>query len=253
MTAAGASAGDAAGPAQSGTSAPGVSIGAVLTRLRPDFPDLTISKIRFLESEELVTPQRTAAGYRQFSGADIERLRYVLTAQRDHYLPLKVIKEQLDAIDRGLEPATPAPRLPRSLVVAGGPQPADFAASTEIRMTRDELLAEAGLEEGQLDEVEAFGLIEANRSGHYGAEAVLAARTVGELCELGLEPRHLKALKPAADREADMIAQLVSAQARQRDRHARARASAEAASHAATLMRLHALLVKSALARELGA
>ena len=87
----------------------------------PEFPDLSISKIRFLESEELVTPDRTASGYRQFSDADVERLRYVLAAQRDHYLPLRVIKDQLDAIDRGLEPATPAPRLPRSLVSADGP------------------------------------------------------------------------------------------------------------------------------------
>ena len=117
-----------------------LSIGAVLARLRPEFPDLSISKIRFLESEGLVTPHRTPSGYRQFSAADVERLRYVLAAQRDQYLPLRVIKDQLDAIDRGLEPATPAPRLPRSLVSADAPQPAGLAASAEVRMTRDELL-----------------------------------------------------------------------------------------------------------------
>ncbi len=79
----------------------GMSIGSVLDLLRPDFPDITISKIRFLEAEGLIRPERTPSGYRRFSVADCERLRFVLTAQRDQYLPLKVIKEQLEAIDSG--------------------------------------------------------------------------------------------------------------------------------------------------------
>ena len=235
MTAAGAS----AKPLPSG-----LSIGAVLTRLRAEFPDLSISKIRFLEAEELVTPERTPSGYRQFSPADVERLRFILTAQRDHYLPLKVIREQLDAIDRGLEPATPSARLPRSLVVAdAGPPPA-----REIRMTREELRREADLTEDEL-----FGLVEQSTHGFYGVDAVLAARTLAELLALGLEPRHLRSMRTTADREAAMVAQLVAATARKRDPDARQRASADAAAHAATLMRLHALLVKSALTREIGA
>ncbi len=121
------------------------SIGSVLGRLKSEFPDVSISKIRFLESEGLVTPHRTPSGYRQFSAADVERLRYVLAAQRDHYLPLKVIKEHLDAIDRGLEPATPSPRLPRALVSTEGPSARDFAPAAAVRMTRVELLAESGL------------------------------------------------------------------------------------------------------------
>lgn len=241
MTAAGASAGES-----------GLSIGAVLTRLRGEFPDLSISKIRFLESEQLVTPDRTSSGYRQFSAADVERLRYVLAAQRDHYLPLRVIKEQLDAIDRGLEPATPAPRLPRSLVATAGPQPKDFAASSDVQMTRDEVLAESDLSAEQLAELESFGLVTAGPGGYYDADAALAARTLAALLELGLEPRHLRQFRTAADREAAMIAQLVAAQARQRDPDARQRAGEAAASHAATVMRLHALLVKAALRRELG-
>ena len=80
---------------------PRLTIGEVLAVLRDDFPDVTISKIRYLESEDLVHPQRTASGYRKFSRADVSRLRYVLTAQRDHYLPLRVIKDHLDALDRG--------------------------------------------------------------------------------------------------------------------------------------------------------
>ena len=100
-----------------------MNIGEVLARLRPDFPDVTISKIRFLESEGLVEPQRTASGYRKFDHDDVLRLRYVLGAQRDHYLPLKVIKDHLDALDRGLEPpvqAGAAPRVPMSLVAGDG-------------------------------------------------------------------------------------------------------------------------------------
>ena len=99
---------------------PTLSIGAVLAKLKPEFDDVSISKIRFLESEGLVTPQRTAAGYRQFTHADVDRLRYVLAAQRDRYMPLKVIKDQLDAIDRGLEPDGTTARLPRSLQAAPG-------------------------------------------------------------------------------------------------------------------------------------
>lgn len=232
--------------------AAGESIGTVLARLKPEFPDLSISKIRFLEAEELVIPQRAPSGYRQYYPADIERLRYVLTAQRDHYLPLKVIKEQLDAIDRGLEPATPAPRLPRSLVVADSLHPVDFAATADIRMTRDEVLVEADLDSDQLDELAAAGLVEAEPNGYFGVDAVLAARTASELLSLGLEVRHLRSFRAAADKDASLISQLVSAQARQRDPDARQRASQAAADHAATVMRLHALLVKSALQRELG-
>src|SRR5699024_2179617 len=142
-------------------------------------------------------------------------------AQRDHYLPLKVIKEQLDAIDRGLEPATPAPRLPRSLVAADGPRPDDFAVSTTVQMTRSELLHEAELEPDQLDELEQAGLVEIEPSGYYSADAVLAARTVAELLAAGLQVRHLRSFRTAADRDADLITQLVSAQFHRKDPDAR--------------------------------
>ncbi len=230
-----------------------LSIGAVLAHLKPEFPDVSISKLRFLESEGLVTPERTPAGYRQFSQTDVHRLRYVLAAQRDHYLPLKVIKEQLDAIDRGLEPATPSARLPRSLVVASGPRPEDFADTTiGVRMTRVELLADAELTSAQLRELEGFGLVSPGPGGYYDADAALLARTVAELVGEGLEPRHLRQFRTAADREASLVAQLVAAQARQKDPDARERAEATAAQLAAVVLRLHALLVKSSLRRELG-
>ncbi len=231
---------------------PTLSIGAVLTRLKPEFPDLAISKIRFLESEGLVTPHRTPSGYRQFSAADVERLRYVLAAQRDHYLPLKVIKDQLEAIDRGLEPGTPEARLPSSVVAADGPSPRDFAATTQIRMTRAELLAQSGLTATSLVELEQFGLIAAGPGGYFDADTVLVAGTAAELLAVGLEPRHLRSFRTAADREATLITQLVSAQAHQRDPDARERAAAEAAQLASTVLRLHAQLVKAGLRRDLG-
>ena len=234
------------------SSNPSRSIGAVLTRLQPEFPEVSISKIRFLESEGLVTPHRTPSGYRQFSAADVERLRYVLGAQRDQYLPLRVIKDQLDAIDRGLEPGTPEARLPRSLSIADGPSPRDFAASSQVRMTRSELLAQSGLTATSLAELEQFGLISAGPGGYFDADSVHVAGTAAELLAVGLEPRHLRSFRTAADREATLITQLVSAQAHQRDPDARERAGAEAAQLASTILRLHSQLVKAGLRRDLG-
>ncbi len=228
------------------------SIGSVLTRLKSDFADISISKIRFLESEGLISPHRTPSGYRQFSHADVQRLRYVLTAQRDQYLPLRVIKDQLDAIDRGLEPASPSPRMPRALVSADGPTMRDLAPSGDVKMTRQELLAQSQLSNTDLRELETYGLLGANAGGWFDAEAVQIASIVAELLAAGLEPRHLRPFRTAAEREAATIGQLVSAQARQRDPDARERAGAEAAQLATVVLRMHALLVKAALRRELG-
>jgi DNA-binding transcriptional MerR regulator len=136
-----------------------MNIGEVLARLRPDFPDVTISKIRFLESEGLVEPQRTPSGYRKFDHDDVQRLRYVLAAQRDHYLPLKVIKDHLEALDRGLEPPAQAgapPRVPVAVVSPDGmPGPEAFSRdASELRLSRAELLDAAELTEEQLAEIE---------------------------------------------------------------------------------------------------
>jgi len=229
-----------------------LSIGAVEARLKPEFPEVTISKIRFLESEGLVTPHRTPSGYRQFSPADVGRLRYVLAAQRDQYLPLKVIKDHLDAIDRGLEPARPQARMPAALHAAEAPAPREFASGAEIRMTRAELLVHSGLSATSLAELEQFGLLTAGPGGYFDADAAHVASTSAELLAVGLEPRHLRSFRTAADREATLITQLVSAQARQRDPDARERAGAEAAQLAATVLRLHSQLVKAGLRRDLG-
>jgi len=234
----------------------GLSIGAVLAQLRPDFPDVTISKIRFLESEGLVRPGRTASGYRQFSAADVERLRYVLAAQRDHYLPLKVIKEQLDAADRGEADAPAAGgRLPRKLVplpVAPGPgdrlpRPDDFAPGRDVRLTREDLLDEAGIDGALLGDLEQYGLIRPGAAGFYDPDSVLVARTVRAMTEFGIEPRHLRAFRASADREVGLLQQIVTPVSRHRDADAQARASELAREFAALSVTLHTLLVKAGI------
>jgi DNA-binding transcriptional MerR regulator len=247
----------------------GVSIGSVLTQLRADFPDVTISKIRFLESEGLVQPERTAAGYRQFSSADVERLRYVLAAQRDHYLPLRVIKEHLDALDRG-EPEGPPdrrsglrwPRTPRPLVSArpgAATEPvgsedltADAVLMTQKKMTQEELLAAAGISRAVLTELEQFGLVRPGPAGFYDTDAVLVARTAQAMTDFGLEPRHLRSFRASADREVGLLAQIVTPMSRQRDPNARARADEVVRELAVLSLRLHALLVKIGLRGVIG-
>jgi DNA-binding transcriptional MerR regulator len=217
----------------------GLSIGAVLARLRPDFPDVTISKIRFLESEGLVRPARTESGYRQFTEADVTRLRFVLSAQRDHYLPLKVIKEQLDAADNVR---------PRPLVVVEGmPTADDFATPDRPPLSRDELLAEAGLTADLLAELEQFGLIRPAADSSYDADAVAVAATVRALTDFGIEPRHLRAFRASADREVGLLAQIVAPLYRQRDPGAKARADEMGRELAALSVALHTLLVKAGL------
>jgi DNA-binding transcriptional MerR regulator len=167
--------------AREGHTRGGASIGEVLTQLRPEFTDITISKIRFLESEGLVMPERTASGYRKFAPADIARLRYVLTQQRDNYLPLRVIKDQLDAIDRGLVPsgASGLPRLPHLAITDHTPSAENFhPVPATLRLSREELLNATGLRSEQLVELEQFGLISARTGGHYDDDAL----AVGKVC-----------------------------------------------------------------------
>ncbi|HEX3787851.1 MAG TPA: MerR family transcriptional regulator [Pseudonocardiaceae bacterium] len=227
----------------------GLSIGAVLTELRPEFPEVTISKIRFLESEGLVRPARSPAGYRQFTRADIDRLRFVLSAQRDHYLPLKVIKEQLEAADRGLRPGTPTARLPRPLDAGDGlPAPRDFAPGEEIRLTREELAAEAEIDSALLAEIEQYGLIRRGPTGYYHPDCVLVAATARAMTEFGIEPRHLRAFRASADREVGLLEQVVAPLYRQRAPEAKERADEVVRELAALSVTLHTLLVKAGLA-----
>ena len=230
-----------------------MNIGEVLGHLRNDFPDITISKIRFLEAEGLVEPERTSSGYRKFSREDLARLRYVLSAQRDHYLPLRVIKEHLDAIDRGLEPpalGSNGPRVPRALVAAEGlPSPESFLPDvSEIRLSRAELLEAAGLEPEQLDQLEQYGLVAPRTGGtHFDGDALVIAKTVAEMSRFGIEARHLRPFKAAADREIGLVEQVVTPLVRQRNPEARARAEEVARELAALSIKLHSTLVRAGL------
>lgn len=242
----------------------------MLTQLRAEFPDVTISKIRFLESEGLVSPARTASGYRQFTPADVDRLRFVLAAQRDQYLPLKVIKEQLDAADARTggdsessddEPGGAAVSVAASGQVSAagqqvravdpaeplGPTAASFVFGPEIRITREEMLAEAHIDAALLTELERYGLVKPGAAGFYDPDAVHLARTVHALTDFGVEPRHLRAFRASADREIGLLEQILAPMYRQRDPDARSRADETARELAALSVTLHTLLVKVGL------
>ncbi|MDQ1021126.1 transcriptional regulator FtsR [Streptomyces afghaniensis] len=220
-----------------------MSIGTVLNVLRDEFPEVTISKIRFLEAEGLIEPQRTPAGYRKFSAHDVERLGHVLRMQRDHYLPLKVIREHLDAMERGEAVQLPALGRQRD----GESVPESPEAPTAARIGREELLAAAGVGEEELGEWESYGLVTPLEDGVYDAEAVTVASLIAELGRFGIEPRHLRVMKAAADREAGLVDQVVAPLKRHRNPQTRAHAEARAKELAGLTVRLHAALVQTAL------
>jgi DNA-binding transcriptional MerR regulator len=231
-----------------------MSIGAVLALLRPEFPDVSISKIRFLEDQGLVEPERTPAGYRKFAPRDVDRLRYVLGVQRDHYLPLRVIRDHLEALDRGLEPPVTrggpgSPRLVKLADPDDEAQPQGHQFTPGQRLSRAQLLAAAEVEDGVLHDLESHGLISARPGGGYGEQAVLVARTARELAAFGIEPRHLRAFRSAADREAGLVEQVVSPLRRQRGTEAAAHAEEVTREVSQLCVRLHATLVKAALER----
>lgn len=237
-----------------GTSAATFTIGDVLAHLKVEFPDLTISKIRFLEDQGLVQPERTPSGYRKFSAGDVSRLRYVLSQQRDHYLPLRVIKDQLDAIDRGLVPPGTSTDSPRAAHVAvasiedNAPTAEHFRpAPAAMRLTREELLNAAGLRADQLSELEQFGLVTKKAGGQYDDDALAVGKIVAELARFGLEGRHLRAFRTAAEREVGLFSQVVGPMSKQRGGEAKARAEETVRELAALSVRLHAALVQIGL------
>jgi hypothetical protein len=172
--------------------------------------------------------------------------------QRDHYLPLKVIGEHLDAIDRGLEPPPLDPVVPTvpqvALAADGLPSPASYTRHDNLRLSRKELLKIAEITEELLVELEQYGLITSMRgTGHYDTDALVIARTARELADFGFEPRHLRAFKTAADREVGLVEQVVAPQKRHHDAAAKARAEETVSEIAALSVRLHATLVKAGL------
>lgn len=192
-------------------------IGEVIAQLRPEFPDVSVSKIRFLEAEGLIQPARSPSGYRKFGPADVDRLRYILTAQRDLYLPLRVIKDQLESD----QPAGP--------------------------MSRRDMLDATGIDERELAELEEFGLV--RRSGRqYPPEAVEAVQAIMALGRYGVEPRHLRVLRASVERETALIEQVVAPVLRQRSPGARERAATSAQEIASLVLAVHAALIDMTLA-----
>jgi DNA-binding transcriptional MerR regulator len=264
-----------------------MSIGEVLARLRPEFPDITISKLRFLESEGLVEPYRAPSGYRKYTAEHVERLRFVLAAQRDRYLPLRVIREQIAATDRGERvvglptplsapsvPAPPARPLPPAQRPPTAPEtapataamperPGPFATDTsrlgvradfnDQRLTRSQLCDRSGLDEAGLVDLEGYGLLPLPVAGFYGAEALLVARIAARLAEYGLEARHLRPYRTTADREVGLLAQLVPTLAHQGGRDGRQQALETVHELAALCAQLHGALVRHGLRQTLGA
>lgn len=218
-----------------------MSIGEVLEILRADFPDVTVSKIRFLEGEGLIEPQRSPSGYRKFTHADVERLRYILTAQRDRYLPLRVIKSHLETAGRD-EPGGVS--RPRALGSAESKAP-------EVRLSRAELLRAAELDEQTLAELEDYGLL-TSVARWYDAEALTVARASGALARFGLHPRHLRVLRAAAEREAGLVEQAVAPLLRRRAPGAADQAEEAVRELSALLLDLHAALVRGGLRGILG-
>jgi DNA-binding transcriptional MerR regulator len=221
-------------------------IGAVVDALAPEFPDVTISKIRFLESEGLLTPERTASGYRLYAPADVERLRYVLRAQRDHFWPLKVIKDSLDALDRGLRPAAGdgdgRPRPPAAEPDPDVPTATELRPGAPVQLTRAEVCEASGLDGDDLAALEGFGLLAPDADGHFGADDLRVAAAAAGLAAYGIGARHLRPFRTAADREVGLVQQALAGRPSGPGREA---AVAEVAR---LCLALHAALVKGRLA-----
>jgi DNA-binding transcriptional MerR regulator len=213
-----------------------LSIGQVLARLIPEFPDLSPSKLRFLEERQLISPARTESGYRKFSSVDLDRLRFVLTMQRDHYLPLKVIRGYLDELDAGRQPVLP-----------GGATQAPSILSSDRRYTRDELLREAGSTVLLFnDAISASLLLPAE---YFGDETLSVLRALVELQRSGIEPRHLRGFRAAAERELGLIESALIPVARRKDASSRAKAAELAREIAGQLEVVRGSLIRSALSK----
>ncbi len=194
-----------------------MSIGEVLVTLKAEFPDITISKIRFLEGEGLIDPERTQSGYRKFYDTDVRRLRMILRLQRDEYLPLKVIRERLQRLEDEPEGAE------QSLE----PIHADGEVTeppSGLHMSADELSASTGVDRERIRELESFGLLcshGGNGSTYYDGQDFLVLSIAREFFRQGIEPRHLSMYKHFAEREASLFEGLILPMMRQRNPDAR--------------------------------
>jgi DNA-binding transcriptional MerR regulator len=257
------------------------SIGDVLNQLRDEFPDITISKIRFLESQGLVDPERTPSGYRKFYAADVERLRFILRQQREHFLPLKVIKERLDEVDqsggfavdgdgeageRKVDPATvdalfeetrraaqSAEARSVSVHVRDDDGPEDLAPSENgVSLTRAELVRAAGMTDEDLARLEEYGLVGPSSTGErvlFDEEALSVARVCAAFMRHGIEPRHLRMYRAFAEREASLFEQVLLPYRRQRNPEAQARSTETLAELAGLGRRLRTALLRQTVRR----
>ena len=190
-----------------------LSIGEVINLLRDDFPDISVSKIRFLESQGLIDPGRSDSGYRQFDQRDLARLRFILQQQRDHFLPLKVIKSKLTLWERGEDLATRTAPPATGLETRGEP------------LSREDLLRRSGLSSDELDELLEVGVVRpAGEPEVFAPETGIVATEAKRLMEQGLEARHLRAVRLSVDREAELLRQLAAPLLRANNPEARARA-----------------------------
>ncbi|HEX2043565.1 MAG TPA: MerR family transcriptional regulator [Acidimicrobiales bacterium] len=216
-----------------------LSIGEVLSLLKEEFPDVTISKIRFLESQGLLDPERTPSGYRKFYDTDVERLRWILRQQRENFLPLKVIKGRLrgggELTDDADDLVASASSARSGATATAAANPGSAAAEPPPMVVRQsgaslnitELAAATGLEEDDLRELERFGLLNGRRVGsavYYDEEAVSVAGLAAGFMKYGVEPRHLRMYKTTADREAGFFEQVVMPMLKQRNPQARRQA-----------------------------
>ncbi len=257
------------------TSADYLSIGEVLGILVEEFPDVTISKIRFLESQGLINPERTTSGYRKFHQLDVDLLRVILTEQRENYLPLRVIKDRIDSgeIDpsseisrpEGIEripiPDDPPPvsrahptsRTARTLsAIEPTPRPTSNASRfiSGVVLDRAEYKRMTGLTEQELTELESYGIVAVRRqhgSSTYGDHEVAVGSAARILLRYGIDARHLRGWKTAAEREASLIEQLLAHQLRQRDSASRVRSRTQAHELSDAGAKLRAALMQIAL------
>jgi DNA-binding transcriptional MerR regulator len=218
------------------------SIGEVINSLRKEFPDLTVSKIRFLEGQGLIDPERSPSGYRMFSEDDVNRIQYILREQRDHFLPLKVIKSKLTAWERGEEVSAQ----PES-----GPPPESYFGSSGVSLTVEELSRSSGLTRRQISELVDQGVLAQLPGGKqvFRDDDMAIARAGYRLLARGLEGRHVRALRLAADRETDLLAQLVVPLLRHRNPDNRRRAAEILADCAQAGAELQEGIVRSKLRR----
>ena len=205
-----------------------MSIGEVLVTVKTEFPDVTISKIRFLEGEGLIDPERTPSGYRKFRREDVDRLRAILKMQKDEYLPLKVIRERLASMDEG--PSSKRPRVPDADDDMATP-------ATDLHMSADELAAATGVERARIKELESYGILCShgmNGDRYFDGDDFVVLSIARDFFKYGIEPRHLSMYRHFAEREATFFEQIVMPMLRQRNPDAR-KAAADNLANLATL------------------